>query len=115
MFLCPVCQQKQIQIGNSVELQPKDRWDEETLQLIDCEACQSAGLAIYQESRQGALDRETVNHEGAFVPLSDLLSVRATLLLCPQPEARDCGCAAHRELREVADALLLSKLFRLES
>jgi hypothetical protein len=114
MFCCPSCQEKKLEIGATVELQPGSRWDEEALQLISCENCQSTGLAIYRESRRGAIDSETVEHEGAFLPLPELLQIRATLLLCPNPSKAKCGCAAHKELRNVADALLLRPLFPLK-
>jgi len=114
MFKCPRCEEEQLEICQSFELPPGARWDEESLQMIACNSCESAGLAVYQESRRGASDEESVHHEGAFLPMKELMTVRATLLLCPEPSNGRCGCAAHKELRGLTDAVLLKKLFPMK-
>ena len=103
MFKCPRCEEEQLEICQSFELPPGARWDEESLQMIACNSCESAGLAVYQESRRGA-----------FLPMKELMTVRATLLLCPEPSNGRCGCAAHKELRGLTDAVLLKKLFPMK-
>lgn len=114
MFRCPLCDENSLEIGESLELTPNGEWDEEALQLISCSICESAGLALYQEHRRGALDQETTQHNGAFLPLAELLPIRASLLLCPKSKSAGCGCSIHREMRVLADAFLLRKSFELK-
>ena len=54
-FLCPDCSAKSLIIAMRLELAPDSRWDEITLQTIACASCGFRGVAVYRESRRGAL------------------------------------------------------------
>ncbi|GEM_PF-976297 len=98
-FECPQCQVKNsLQILTTLELGPAAGADETMIQLTECSHCEFQALAIYQESRGGALEGEAFSHQGyplakeQFQLLTDLFRV------CPDGFKRMCGCQAHQEL-----------------
>ena len=95
-FLCPDCSAKSLAIILALELAPDSRWDEITLQTLACARCGFAGVAVYQESRRGALDSEIVHHDGYRVGGADLRRLERALKHCPAPGDRRCDCFAHR-------------------
>lgn len=98
-FRCPECAApNSLTIVRSIELPPDSRSDEIALQIVECVGCGFAGIAVYQESRRGALGDESVDHTGYVVSSSDLKAVRDTMARCPNPRNRRCRCAAHRAL-----------------
>ena len=67
-FLCPACDAAGgLKITRRLELPPDSRSDEITLQIVRCRRCNFEGLAIYEESRRGALGDEAVDHRGYMV------------------------------------------------
>ena len=81
------------------------RADEITVQIAECGSCGSQAVAIYEESRGGALSGESLAHRGypltqeKFQLLGDLFNQ------CPDRFKRACACPAHRELaRQVSGA-----------
>ncbi len=75
-MICPDCQANPLKITQSLELPSDIRNDEITLQIVHCDECGFHGLAVYQESRRGALDSESWEHEGYRVSEEDFQTVR---------------------------------------
>ena len=97
-LICPKCTNRTLEIESFLELPADRRSDEITVQIIGCGHCNFAGLAVYEESRRGGLDRELVDHAGYFVDGDDLRRLRAAFDACPAPADPACSCAVHREL-----------------
>jgi hypothetical protein len=95
-FMCPACAAPALEIGATLELPADGDWDEITLQTVICARCGLRALAVYRESRHGALDSEVVWHAGYRVSAADFASVAAAVALCPRPVDEACACAAHR-------------------
>jgi hypothetical protein len=97
-FRCPECSTpKSLKIAHSLELSLDSRSDEITLQIVECSRCHFAGIAVYEESRRGALDDESFHHTGYHVDADDLRALKAMLVRCPDPRNHRCRCAAHRK------------------
>ncbi len=98
-FICPECSQPgALRIIHSLELPPDSAWDEITLQIVQCSRCEFSALAIYQESRRGALDSEIWNHIGYRLDREALATLKAAMKRCPAPKNSRCQCATHRSL-----------------
>jgi hypothetical protein len=97
-FVCPQCSAKSLKVTSSIELPPDSRSDEIALQTVECSRCGFAGIAVYEESRRGALSSESFDHTGYCLSADDLKRVRSSIQRCPQPKTRRCKCSAHREL-----------------
>lgn len=98
-FLCPECSTSQsLKINAKIELPPDSRSDEITLQIVECSRCRFAGIAVYEESRRGALDDESFSHVGYRVSARDLGTLKRTIAQCPEPNNWRCGCSAHQTL-----------------
>ncbi len=67
-FACPQCQQNQLTIELTSDIEPDEYNDEAKLQTIVCENCNYKGIAIYQESHRGALDNYNFSHIGYTTP-----------------------------------------------
>jgi hypothetical protein len=79
-------------------LPPDGRSDEISLQIARCGRCGLAGIAVYEESRRGALGAESVDHDGYMVTAADLRAVQTLMKTCPDPKNARCTCAAHQQL-----------------
>lgn len=98
-FQCPECSApKSLEIALKIELPPDSRSDEITLQIVECSQCGFAGIAVYEESRRGALGTESFDHTGYYVSADDLKALRKTIKGCPKPKNWRCDCLAHRAL-----------------
>jgi hypothetical protein len=99
-FLCPECSssQRSLEIKARIELPPDSRSDEITLQVVACSRCHFAGIAVYEESRRGALDDESFTHIGYRVSAKDLKKIRGMIQQCPQPDNWRCRCPTHQKL-----------------
>ena len=97
-FQCHACHQQRLSIVLSIELTPDSRSDEITLQLIACSVCGWEGMAIYEESRRGALDSATFSHVGYQLPRGEVELLRALILACPSRRNPFCTCKAHQSL-----------------
>jgi hypothetical protein len=102
-FPCPDCAGA-LEIGSSIELGADARSDEIALQLIRCTACAFRGIAVYQESRRGALDEECSEHIGYRLAPPVLERLEGLLAACPRPRDAECSCAAHTGLRQLDPA-----------
>ena len=69
---CPSCQAESLPITDKLELPPDIRSHEIALQVIDCTDCAFAGIAVYEESRPGELDRVSFEHTGYRVSPDEL-------------------------------------------
>ena len=99
-FLCPECSspQRSLNIQAKIELPPDSRSDEIALQIVVCSRCGFSGIAVYEESRRGALDDESFTHVGYRVSDEDVRKLRRMIRQCPEPRNPRCRCPVHREL-----------------
>ncbi len=97
-FRCPDCGAPALHIHQVMEFPSDARDDEISLQVVRCAACRFHGLAVYRESRRGALFDECWDHEGYRVPEADFRQVQAWIRACPRPRDPTCTCEAHRRL-----------------
>ena len=98
-FTCPACSvSRSLTIDATLELPPDSRSDEIAVQLIHCSRCDFTGIAVYEESRRGSLDSESVDHYGYSVSAAELDDIRELIRFCPAPRKPRCNCAAHRQL-----------------
>lgn len=104
-FTCPDCNTTgAIKITSGIELSADARSDEIMLQVVRCDHCAFAGLAVYEESRRGPLDAEYFDHVGYRVAGTELAEVVEWIESCPEPTNHRCLCLAHRELNKKNDA-----------
>ena len=92
------CNTKSLNITLSLELPYDSRSDEITLQVVECRQCEFGALAVYEESRRGALDSDSFDHSGYRIAAKVLAAVRRLMQRCPRPKDPRCRCAAHRRL-----------------
>ena len=97
-FVCPACKRISLSITDRLELPPDSRSDEITLQIIACASCRFKGIAVYEESRRGALFDESVDHRGYVVGEDDLARLRRLIRACPDRGNPRCKCKTHRLL-----------------
>jgi hypothetical protein len=98
-FSCPGCSSHgSVRISQKIEIPPDSRSDEICLQIVECSDCGFEGIAVYEESRRGRLDEESVDHTGYRVTEDDLSSLRKTMRGCPKPGDWQCRCRAHQKL-----------------
>lgn len=95
-FVCRACSRPTLEIRESLEVPADARWDELSLQTLSCSACGFTGVAIYEESRRGALDSEIWNHTGFSFEQAEALGKKISS--CPEPSNRRCTCSVHQEL-----------------
>lgn len=104
-FVCPQCSgNDSLAILKAIELPPDSRSDEIALQVVACPKCGFEGLAVYQESRRGALDSESWEHTGYRVAREDLEAARNLIRICPDPSNVRCQCVAHQALGKTGDS-----------
>jgi hypothetical protein len=97
-LVCPECSSASLKVIASLELPPDSRSDEITLQIVRCSDCGFSAAAVYQESRRGALDSESVDHAGYRLPEAELRGLQRLIRSCPTPGNWRCDCEAHRKL-----------------
>ncbi len=98
-FVCPECMTRgTLKITHSIELPSDSRSDEIAVQIVRCSHCKFRGVAVYEESRRGALDSESVDHRGYKVKTADLRSLIRKIKACPDPKNARCQCPSHRSL-----------------
>jgi hypothetical protein len=97
-FICPECLQNRLTITTRIELEGDSRSDDIALQLLDCASCGFNSIAVYEESRRGALDAESYDHYGYKISGEDFRSIQALLEPCSNLQRCDCTCPAHQRL-----------------
>jgi len=98
-FKCPECiQAHTLRIQSSIELPADNRSDEITLQTLLCTNCNFKGIAIYEESRRGALDAESYSDFGYQTDPKSYTQLKNFIKNCPQPSNKNCACETHKKL-----------------
>jgi hypothetical protein len=95
-FICPRCRAVSLKITSSIELPPDSRSDEIAVQTLKCTKCGFAGLGVYEETRRGGLDSESVYHRGYYMNNSTIASLEKNINQCPKPKKHGCHCRIHR-------------------
>ncbi len=97
-FVCPECSMGSLNITQKIELPPDSSWDEIAVQIVRCSRCKFQGVAVYEESRRGALDSEIWHHVGYRVGKDALKALRKAIRQCPAPSNSRCRCPTHLSL-----------------
>ena len=97
-FICPQCTKGAVVIKAAIELPPDSRSDEITLQVVACAVCDFSGVAVYQESRRGALGSESWDHYGYRANEKVVNELSRAIRSCPDTRDARCKCATHRRL-----------------
>lgn len=101
-FSCPACKRAEdLAIRAAIALPSDSRSDEIYLQLTRCNQCGFEAVAVYEESRRGALDQEAFQHVGYFLGRESLQFVKDRMRFCPDPDNPNCPCPVHQELGAV--------------
>ena len=101
VFVCPRCLGGTLQINSSIELAPDSRSDEISVQIPKCSKCGFAGLGVYEETRRGGLDSESLYHRGYYIDDSTLVLAEKLIRQCTKPKKSGCKCRVHRSLGRV--------------
>lgn len=96
-FKCPKCQSK-LKIDSCLDIPYDSRSDEISLQILRCEKCPFSCIAIYEESRRGAIDSECVDYNAYKLEASEVERLAQLISKCPNPRNPDCPCPIHMEL-----------------
>lgn len=99
-LVCPKCSRSNMKIMSQIELPPDSRSDEVSLQIIKCTKCDFEGLAVYEESRRGSLEDESIHHRGYKVSKTLLREIKEKISNCPSPKNSNCKCMVHFELKK---------------
>jgi hypothetical protein len=95
-FTCPRCRGLgTLGITHRLELPSDARSDEITLQVVRCSQCRFEGLAVYEESRRGALDSESFTPIGYEADKAAVSAFKRAVRRCPSRGDPRCACAAH--------------------
>ena len=98
-FACPKCSiDDSLVIVIAIELAPDSRSDEIVIQVLQCGRCGFRGLAVYEESRRGALDSEAWEHTGYQVEEDVVNTIAGLINHCPDRNNSDCSCQSHQIL-----------------
>ena len=99
-LICPECRKNTLKIESQIMLPPDNRSDEISVQIIKCSSCSLEGVAIYEESRRGALNYESINHRGYYVSPNFFTELEKKILECPNPRNSSCLCKTHSQLKK---------------
>lgn len=97
-FICPQCSAKTLTITSRIELESDIRSDEVRLQIVECSTCDFNGVAVYEESRRGALDSDSYDHYGYKLSAASVQSLKHLINACPDTNNTSCSCLTHRTL-----------------
>lgn len=98
-FYCPACQgYGSLIIKASLELSPDSRSDEISVQILHCPRCGFKGVGIYEESRRGSLEGDSVDHRGYKISRQTWTRLVKSFKACPSPRNSLCNCEIHQEL-----------------
>jgi len=98
-FACPrCCSEDSLAIVIGIELPPDSRSDEISLQILRCSKCGFRGLAVYEESRRGALNSDAWEHTGYQVDESVVNTITELINNCPDRSHSGCPCESHQIL-----------------
>jgi len=114
VFVCPKCKQKALKISSSLELPSDSRSDEISLQILECNKCDFKSLGVYEESKRGAIDSYSFNHQGYIVNYEVLELFREKINECNQPKNSKCSCSVHKYFNRVNDSARWNFLEEIE-
>ena len=97
MPTCPQCTQSELEPSTSLELYP-EAFDEITLIPLNCPKGDFYAVRIYEESRRGRLDSESVNVNNYSLSQKNFAELQQTISQCPDPKNIHCKCESHLEL-----------------
>lgn len=98
-LVCPNCGNAgSLQIESSMEIPPDSRSDEITVQLLACSNCEFQGVGVYEESRRGGFDDESVDHYGYDLDIDEWKRLAKIIRACPKPRDKKCACTGHKKL-----------------
>jgi hypothetical protein len=97
-MVCPDCHEIGLSVEETLCVKPSWMWDEILVQIIACARCRFRGVAVYAESRRGALDDEAVDHHGYRLPAPLLDVIERRIAACPSKRDESCTCIAHEHL-----------------
>jgi predicted RNA-binding Zn-ribbon protein involved in translation (DUF1610 family) len=100
-LICPKCGEGSLKIEEGIELPPDSRSDEITVQILRCNSCGFNGLGVYEESRRGSLDSESIDHRGYHVDSREINDLRNKIRQCPEPNNPRCKCSVHSILGSI--------------
>ena len=80
-LIFPDCAARSLTITSSLELPRDARSDEITLQVVRCTRCQFSAIAVYEESRRGGFDSESVDHRGFRVSADDVQAIEKAFVV----------------------------------
>ncbi|MFO7947350.1 MAG: hypothetical protein R6V19_11100 [Armatimonadota bacterium] len=98
---CPKCKGLWLQVEKSMELGSDERSDEVALQIVHCSVCGFKAVAIYEESRRGTLDDESVHHTAYPADDEALGQVMDIITSCRNPQDASCRCRGHQQARQM--------------
>jgi hypothetical protein len=101
VFYCPQCLAFSLQICSTLELPFDSRSDEISLQILKCAKCGFVGLGVYEESRRGKLDSESIEHRGYILDDSEMSNIEKMIKKCPNPKNSNCKCKVHHSLSTI--------------
>jgi hypothetical protein len=94
-FVCPRCLVSgSLEINLAMQLPADSRSDDITVQIVECNQCKFYGLAVYEESRRGALELEAWEHTGYWLE-ADSDGIITEIKSCPEPMNANCRCPSH--------------------
>lgn len=81
LFHCPKCQEQKLDITKIGILgyEADDMWDENTIQVLQCQECGFRGVGLYQGEHRGQLDDDNWQHRGFFTPEEKIQKLEAQL------------------------------------
>lgn len=89
-FFCPGCKKHDaLMIKLSVEIPEHTVFDDVDIQSIRCNNCKKSGMGIYEESRRGNLQDETVNHYGYWLDTESQLNLDQLLESCQNDKEKE--------------------------
>lgn len=101
-LLCPECERAGLKVVASLELGSDARSDETALQVVECPNCGFQGAAVYEESRRGVLDDESVIHTAWQGTEAATNAIRRLIASCTDPKLPSCPCRGHQVGRTIA-------------
>lgn len=98
---CPECGEARLRIEEAMELGADERSDEVALQIVLCAGCGFEAVAVYEESRRGALGEEAFRHNAFPTDERALGEIRSFIATCRDPRNPGCDCRGHQRAREM--------------
>jgi hypothetical protein len=99
-LICPKCSDTNMKITSQIQLPPDSRSDEVSVQILKCKKCNFEGLAVYEESRRGSLNDESIHHRGYKVSKTLLKEAKEKITHCPTPKNSKCKCSTYIQLKK---------------